>query len=188
MVSITVVSSVDDIPTEFASLACTCLTHMLAREYTGRVRFRDRGWKQKTLNNDFYHTTSRRAAIFGVQIVLSYLVLALTLWIGIWPTKRRRGVWNFGEVSVTYCRSFGNHTLAGALCSGNIIPQTALVSQQFRCFIGHSLILFQYLAVHFNWCIVWHILTSMSSCKSLKSVLIIDIHAKSMTFWAYCNR
>ena len=74
---------------------------------------RDRGSKQETLNNDFYHTTSRSAAIFGVQGGRSYLVLALTLWIGLCPMKRSSGVWNFGDVSVTYRRSFGNHTLAG---------------------------------------------------------------------------
>ena len=38
---------------------------------------RDRGSKQETLNDDFYHTTSPSAAIFGVQTVLSYLVLTL---------------------------------------------------------------------------------------------------------------
>ena len=74
---------------------------------------RDRGSKQETLNDDFYHTTSRSAAIFGVQGGRSYLVLALTLWIGLCPMKRSSGVWNFGDVSVTYRRSFGNHTLAG---------------------------------------------------------------------------
>ena len=74
---------------------------------------RDRGSKQETLNNDFYHTTSRSSAIFGVQGGRSYLVLALTLWIGLCPMKRSSGVWNFGDVSVTYRRSFGNHTLAG---------------------------------------------------------------------------
>ena len=126
---------------------------------------RDRGSKQETLNDDFYHTTSRSAAIFGIQTVLSYLVLALNLWIGLYSMKRSSGVWSFGDVSATYRRSFGNHTLAGALCSGNILPEPTLVSQQFRCFTGHSLTMFQYLAVHFNWYIVWHILTSMSSCK-----------------------
>ena len=35
---------------------------------------RDRGSEQETLNDDFYHTTSRSAAIFGVQGGLSYLV------------------------------------------------------------------------------------------------------------------
>ena len=63
---------------------------------------RDRGWKQKTLNDDFYHTTSHSAAIFGVQAVLPYLVLPLNLWIGLYPTTRSSGVWNFGEVLVTY--------------------------------------------------------------------------------------
>ena len=63
---------------------------------------RDRGSKQETLNDDFYHTTSRRAAIFGVQTVLSYLVLALNLWIGLCPMKWSSGVWSFGNVSVTY--------------------------------------------------------------------------------------
>ena len=86
---------------------------------------RDRGSKQKTLNDDCYHTTCRSAAIFGVQTVLSYLVLTLNLWIGLCPMKRSSGVWNFDEVSVTYRRSFGNHTLAGALCSGNILPEPA---------------------------------------------------------------
>ena len=38
---------------------------------------RDRGSKRETLNDDFYHTTSRGAAIFGVQGGLSYLVLNL---------------------------------------------------------------------------------------------------------------
>ena len=47
----------------------------------------DRGSKQETLNDDFYHTTSRSAAIFGVQTVLSYLVLTLNLWIGLCPMK-----------------------------------------------------------------------------------------------------
>ena len=126
---------------------------------------RDRWSKQKTLNDDFYHTTSRSAAIFGIQTVLSYLVSTLNLSIGLCPMKRSSGVWSFGDVSVTYPWSFGNHTLAGALCSGNILPELALVSQQFRCFTGHSLILFHFLAVHFNWYIVWHILTSMSSRK-----------------------
>ena len=111
----------------------------------------DRGSKQETLNDDFYHTTSRSTAIFGVQGGLSYLVLALTLWIGLCPMKRSSGVWSFGDVSVTYRRSFGNHTLAGTLCSGNILPEPALISQHFRCFTGHSLIMFQYLAVHFDW-------------------------------------
>ena len=84
---------------------------------------RDRGSKQKTLNDDCYHTTCRSAAIFGVQIVLSYLVLTLNLWIGLCPMKRISGVWSFDDVSVTYRRSFGNHTLAGALCSGDILPE-----------------------------------------------------------------
>ena len=46
---------------------------------------RDREWKKskKTLNDDFYHTTNRSAAIFGVQAVLSYLVLTLTLGISL---------------------------------------------------------------------------------------------------------
>ena len=121
--------------------------------------------KTKKVNDDFYHTTSRSAVIFGVQGGLLYLFLALTLWIGLCPMKRSDGVWSFGDVSVTYRRSFGNHTLAEALCSGNILPEPALASQQFRCFTGHSVILFQYLAMHFNWYIVWHILTSISSCK-----------------------
>ena len=101
---------------------------------------RDRGSKQKTLNDDFYHTTSRSAVIYGGQGGLSYLVLALTLWIALCPMERSSGVWSFGDVSVTYRRSFGNHTLAGALCSGNILPGPALVSQQFRCFTGHTYI------------------------------------------------
>ena len=63
---------------------------------------RDRGSKQETLNDDFYHTTSRSAAIFGVQTVISYLVLTLNLWIGLCPMKRSSGVWSFGDVSVTY--------------------------------------------------------------------------------------
>ena len=152
-----------------------CLTflfirsHLLGVLYTHRSPTvpepaRGRG-SQKTLNDDYYHTTSRSAAIFGVHGGLPYLVLVLNLWIGICPTERRRGVWNLGEVLVTYRRSFGNHTLVGALCSGNILPETALVSQQFRCFTVHNLIMFQYLAVHFNWYIVWHILTSMSLCE-----------------------
>ena len=49
---------------------------------------RDHGSKQETLNDDFYHTTSRSAAIFGVQTVLSYLVLTLNLWIGLCPVKQ----------------------------------------------------------------------------------------------------
>ena len=102
---------------------------------------RDRGSKQETLNDDFYHTTYRSAAIFGVQGGLSYLVLVLTMLIGLCPMKRSGGVWSFRDVSVTYRRSFGNHTLAGALCSGNILPEPALVSQQFRCFTEHSLII-----------------------------------------------
>ena len=102
---------------------------------------RDRGSKQETLCDDFYHTTSRSAAIFGVQTVLSYLVLTLNLWIGLCSMKWSSGVWSFGDVSVTYRWSFGNHTLAGALCSGNILPEPALVSQQFRSFTGHSWII-----------------------------------------------
>ena len=89
---------------------------------------RDRRSKQKTLNDDCYHTTCRSAAIFGVQTVLSYLILTLNLWIGLCPIKRSSGVWSFDQVSVTYRRSFGNHTLAGALCSGNIQPEPAWVS------------------------------------------------------------
>ena len=57
------------------------------------------------------------------------------------PYERSSGVWNFGDVSVTYRRSFGNHTLTGALCSGNILPEPALVSQQYRCFTKHNLII-----------------------------------------------
>ena len=109
---------------------------------------RDRGSKQETLNDDFYHTTCRSAAIFGTQTVLWYLVLTLNLWIGLCPMKRSSSMWSFGDVSVTYRRSFGNHRLAGALCSGNILPEPALVSQQFRCFTVHSLIPFQYLTVY----------------------------------------
>ena len=86
---------------------------------------RDRGSKQKTLNDDCYHTTCRSAVIFGVQTVLSYLVLTLNLWIGLCPMKRSSGMWSFDEVSVTYRRSFSNHTLAGALWSGNILPEPA---------------------------------------------------------------
>ena len=63
---------------------------------------RDRGSKQESLNDDFYHTTSRSAAIFGVQTVLSYLVLTLNLWIGLCSMKRSSGEWSFGDVSVTY--------------------------------------------------------------------------------------
>ena len=63
---------------------------------------RDRGSKQETLNDDFYHTTSRGAAIFSVQTVLSYLGLTLNLWIGLCPMKWSSGVWSFGDVSVTY--------------------------------------------------------------------------------------
>ena len=63
---------------------------------------RGRGSKQKTLNDDCYHTTCRSAAIFGVQTVLSYLALILDLWIGLCPMKRSSGVWNFDDVSVTY--------------------------------------------------------------------------------------
>ena len=66
------------------------------------VTARDRGSKQETLNDDFYHTTSCSAAIFGIQTVLSYLVLALNLWIGLCSMKRSSGVWSFGDVSVTY--------------------------------------------------------------------------------------
>ena len=72
-------------------------------------RIKTRNFKQRFLP----HHTSRSAAIFGVQGGRSYLVLALTLWIGLCPMKRSSGVWNFGDVSVTYRRSFGNHTLAG---------------------------------------------------------------------------
>ena len=90
---------------------------------------RDRRSKQETLNDDFYHTTSRSAAIFGAQTVLSHIVLTLNLWVGLCPMKRSSGVWSYGDVSVTYRQSFGNHTLAGALCSGNILPEPALVSQ-----------------------------------------------------------
>ena len=62
----------------------------------------DRGSKQKTLNDDCYHTTCRSAAIFGVQTVLPYLVLTLDLWIGLCHMKRSSGVWSFGDVSVRY--------------------------------------------------------------------------------------
>ena len=63
---------------------------------------RDRGSKQKTLNDDCYHTTRRSAAIFGVKTVLPHLVLTLDLWIGLCPVKRSSGVWSFSDVSVTY--------------------------------------------------------------------------------------
>ena len=85
------------------------------------------GWriKAKKIKNkrDFYHTTCCRAAIFGVHAGLPNLVLTLTLWIGPCPMKRRKGVWIFVDVSVTYRRNFGTHTLAGDLCSCNIIPE-----------------------------------------------------------------
>ena len=101
---------------------------------TGRLRFRyaygyrnPRGIadQNKKLNDDCYHTTCHSAAIFGVQTVLTYIVLTLNLWLGLRPMKRSSGVWSFDEVSVTYRPSFGNHTLAGALCSGNILPEPA---------------------------------------------------------------
>ena len=63
---------------------------------------RDRGSKQKTLNDDCYHTTYRCTAIFGVQAVLSYLVSTPNLWIGLCPMKRSSGVWRFDDVSVTH--------------------------------------------------------------------------------------
>ena len=94
---------------------------------------RDRGSKQKTLNDDCYHTTCRSAAI-GVQTVLSYLVLTPNLWICLCPMKRSSGVWSFDEVSVTYRRCIGNHTLAGALCSGNILPEPAFSFTTFPLF------------------------------------------------------
>ena len=95
---------------------------------------RDRGSKQKTINDDCYHITCRSAAIFGVQTVLSYLVLTLSLWICLCPMKRSSGMCRFDEVSVTYRRSFGNHTLAGALCSGNIQPEPAFSFTTFPLF------------------------------------------------------
>ena len=63
---------------------------------------RDRGSKQETLNDDFYHTTCCSAAIFSLQTVLWNLVLTLNLWIGLCPMKRSSGMWSFGDVSVTY--------------------------------------------------------------------------------------
>ena len=112
---------------------------------------RDRGSKQKTLNDDCYHTTCRSAAIFGVQTVLSYLVLTLNLWIGLCPMKRSSGVWSFDEVSVTYRRSSGYHTLAGAYVPVTYYRNRLLVSQQSRCFTGHNLILFQCVSLHFDY-------------------------------------
>ena len=115
---------------------------------------RDRGSKQKTLNDDCYHTTCRSAAIFGVQTVLSYLVLTLNLWIGLCPMKRSSGVWSFDEVWVTYRRSFDNHTLAGALCSGNILPEPALSFTTVPLFYRAQLNSVPICITAFNWYIV----------------------------------
>ena len=46
----------------------------------------------KQTNDGFYHTTSLSAAIFGAQADRSYIVLDLTLWIGLCTTKQKTGV------------------------------------------------------------------------------------------------
>ena len=102
---------------------------------------RDRGSKQKALSDDCYHTTCRSAAMFGVQTVLSYLVLTLNLWIGLCPMKRSSGVWSFDEVSVTI-------RWLGPYVPVTYYRNRLWVSQQFRCFTGHNLIMFQYVSLH----------------------------------------
>ena len=130
---------------------------------------RDRRSKQKTLNGDCYHTTRRSAAIFGVQTVLSYLVLALNLWIGLCPMKRSSDGWSFDEVSVTYRRSFGNHTLAWALCSGNTLPEPAFsfttVPLFYRAQLNSVPICMTALWLIYSLDIFWHLCRHVNSLK-----------------------
>ena len=43
---------------------------------------------KKTLNDDFYHTTSRSTVIFGVHASLSYHVLGISLRVCLCPIKQ----------------------------------------------------------------------------------------------------
>ena len=78
----------------------------------------------KPLNDDFYHTTIRRAWYLVYKQACNIL-FNLNLVDRSVHREAKEGHGKFRRFSVTYHRSFGDHALAGAPCFGNIVPEPA---------------------------------------------------------------
>ena len=126
--------------------------------------------------------SSHSAAIIGVQVGISYLVLTLALWFGLCPMRWNNGVWNFAEVSLTYRLGFGNRTLAGALCSSTILPEPAFSFTTGTLFYRTKLNSVPIFSSSFNLYIFWHLCRHVNRLKCFKCrdigqfFLIIIIH------------
>ena len=100
------------------------------------------------------------------------------LWVCLCPMKQGSGVWEFEQVPVTYRLSSGIHTLAGALCYGNILLEPAFYFTTGPLFNRAKLNYPPIFSSAFNGYIFCHLRRHVNSLKasgmelSVKSLLI----------------